>query len=300
MSQLLQKVLSLIESRNVLHYKKVRETQERFGQDYFDRAEQFLKHYNNLLANNNHDLEYAVECYFKMLDDFMYAQVDFLRTGKYMNTSFDEVNKAFYNNPEKAEYYMQGLLLSQFLWFHHYSIFSYFITQLGKYNLKGGIYLEIGGGHGLYIRNAINILTEFKEFDLIDISQTSIDLAKKINDSDKINYITGDVFDFHPEREYNFISMCEVLEHVEDPLALLQKLNTLLSKDGLAYITTPTNAPTIDHIYLFNNTTEIVELINRAGFKVLTQIEVPAENVSVEKAHQNKICVMYGAFITSK
>lgn len=300
MNKLLDKLLFLIEDRNALHSKKIKETQQQFDSKYFVQAESFLQKYMKILQDENKDLEYAVDCYFKMLEDFMYAQVDFFKTGKYMNTSFDQVNKEFYNNPEKNEYYMHGLLLSQFLWFHHYGIFAFFANNLNKYDTKDGSYLEIGGGHGLYISEAMDILTNFEMFDLVDISETSIALSKKMNAGKNIQYITKDVFDYHPNKKYSFISMCEVLEHVENPLELLKILKSLLKDDGVVYITTPTNAPTIDHIYLFNNKDEIVELIDKAGFNIIDEIEVPAENISVEKAHKNKVCVMYGAFLKLK
>ena len=134
-------------------------------------------------------------------------------------------------------------------------------------------------------------------FDMVDISPTSVEIAKRFIKSDKIHYLIKDIFDFNSSEKYDFISMCEVLEHVEDPLKLLNKLNYLLSPNGTAYITTPTNAPTIDHIYLFNNTDEIRGLIKSTGFIIEDEFETPVEQVSIQEAHKRKICVMYAAFI---
>lgn len=297
MSKILDSIISIIEEKNPLHVKKLKENQQRFDQDYFERAELFFADQMILLQRDGKDLDYAVDCYLRMLGDFVFEQINFYRSGKYSNDSFDAVNKAFYSNPEIAEYYMHGLLLSQFLWLHHYKIYSFFIENLNTYSKRTSSYLEIGGGHGLYTKEALNTLNPDTLIDLVDISQSSINLAKSFINSPGVNYHLSDIFDYDPGNKYDFISMCELIEHVEKPLDLLRKMKSLLSPGGTAYITTPTNAPTIDHIYLFNNSEEIRILLSEAGFSIENEIEVPAENVPVEVAHEKKICVMYGAFL---
>ena len=73
-------------------------------------------------------------------------------------------------------------------------------------------------------------------------------------------------------------------------LKLLKKLNDLLSEDGVLYFTTPTNAPAIDHIYLFNNVEEIRELARSAGFQIESEMPLISEDVSAEKAEKFKKC----------
>ena len=91
--------------------------------------------------------------------------------------------------------------------------------------------------------------------------------------------------------------MGEVLEHVEDPVALLTRLRTLLNDNGIIFITAPTNSPAIDHIYLFRNAQEIREVIGKANLTIVEDIGIYVEDVSIEVAEKLKITLMYGAFL---
>jgi len=223
--------------------------------------------------------------------------VAFMHTEKYSSSTFQEVNKRVYANPETMEYYMHGLLLSQFLWKHHYQILEYFIKELPAFKGQANNYLEIGAGHGLYLSMAMKVLDKKVKFSVVDISQTSINLAKNFTDVNRVDFMLSDISDFKGNARYAFITMGEVLEHVEDPLKLLSKLRELLDDDGAIFLTTPTNAPTIDHIYLFRNVTEIQALLKKAGFKILSEKQFPAENVSPERIEKLKITILYGAFL---
>lgn len=189
-----------------------------------------------------------------MTEDFTYEHIRFLETGEYSVTSFDDVEKRVYGNPEAMEYYINGVLLSQILWKHHYSMYSFFIDSFPKYKENVINYLEIGGGHGLFISEAIGSMGD-KDVNLnfLDVSSTSISVARSFIRNQKVKFINTDIMEFDPENNFDFISMGEVLEHVERPLEQLIKLHGLLNDEGHLFITTPTNAPAIDHIYLFNN-----------------------------------------------
>ena len=133
--------------------------------------------------------------------------------------------------------------------------------------------------------------------DLLDISKSSIDMARQFLNSDRVRYIQQDIFTFNPETKYDFITLGEVLEHVENPVNLLLAVAKLLSKDGKLFVTVPANAPSIDHIYLFNNADEIRDVIHAANFRIIDETTAYAEDVSKEKAEKFKVAMMYGAFL---
>ena len=238
--------------------------------DFHERANVFLNAYETLLSHESKNLDYSINCYLQMIADVNYESVQFMQTGEYTSKSFDEVNKRVYDNPAVMEYYMHGLLLSQFLWTHHYDILLYFndIIQRKKDSIKN--YLEVGGGHGLYISEAISIIGAGANYQVVDISKSSLEMARRMINNNSVTYTLTDVFEFFPDKKYDFITMGEVLEHVEDPVKLLEKLYELLDENGKVIITTPTNAPAIDHIYLFNNAEDIREVIRKAGFNICT------------------------------
>jgi 2-polyprenyl-3-methyl-5-hydroxy-6-metoxy-1,4-benzoquinol methylase len=295
-----QNVLSKIEVLDPLHYKKIKKDLEGLDDEFYKKADLFTDRFAKYLSIKNKTLDYGLDCYLKMIADVRVETMHFARTGEYTSKSFDEVNKRVYNNPEVMEYYMNGLLLSQFLWGHHYTILNYFTENLYGYRDKIHGYLEMGGGHGLYISQAISLLKSDTTFDLIDISPTSLEVCKSLIDNSKVNYILSDIYQVKQEKKYDFITMGEVMEHVEDPVALLKKLGELLNINGSIFITTPTNAPAIDHIFLFKNAEDIRRVIDEAGFKVTDEIGVYSEKVSKERAEKFKVAMLYAAFITKK
>jgi 2-polyprenyl-3-methyl-5-hydroxy-6-metoxy-1,4-benzoquinol methylase len=293
-------VLAKIEVLDPLHSKKISKDLEGFDDAFYQKADRFTERFAGYLKKKDKTLDYGIDCYLKMIADVRIETMHFVRTGEYTSKSFDEVNQRVYNNPDVMEYYMNGLLLSQFLWGHHYAILNYFTDNLPKYKDKIHHYLEMGGGHGLYISQAISLLKPGVKFDLIDISPTSIDASRSLIENDAVNYQLSDIFKIKAEKKYDFITMGEVMEHVEDPVALLSKLGELLKDGGSMFVTTPTNAPAIDHIYLFTNAEDIRAVIDKAGFRITDELGIYSEKVSKERAEKYKVAMMYAAFITKK
>lgn len=291
-------IIDQIAGKNPLHGKKLKKNQKKYDGAFLARAEEFLQKYEELLTNEEKTIDYAIECYLQMLADVNYESVQFMQTGVYSSNSFEEVNKRVYGNPEVMEYYMHGLLLSQFLWLHHYDILLYFnqIMHENSANIKE--YLEVGGGHGLYISEATHTLNTKANYDLVDISLSSLTIAKKMISYKNVNFIHSDVFKYFPDKKFDFITMGEVMEHVEDPIKLLKKLHSLLNNNGKLFITTPTNAPAIDHIYLFKNANDIRNVIKKAGFNIEKEACIYSEDLPEEIAEQYKISMMFAGLLT--
>lgn len=291
----LDHIIEYISERNFIHTRKLKKSLLTIGPDYDERAEAFFTKYENLLVREGKSLDYAIDSYLRFLADITAETIRFRETGNYTATSFDEVNRLVYENPDVMVYHMHALLLSQFLWKHHYEMFCFFSEEIAKQEPAVSRYLEIGGGHGLQLAEAIRILKPDTQFKLVDISPTSLDIARRMVESDRLEFILSDIFRYEPGFKFDFITMGEVLEHVEDPLSLLCRVSDLLTEDGTLFITTPTNAPTIDHIYLFRNAGEIRELIHKAGLTIASEFSRYAENVTPEFAEEHKITLHYGA-----
>ncbi|MDB5086951.1 MAG: Methyltransferase protein [Mucilaginibacter sp.] len=297
MEQAINYIYNKIEAVNPIHSKKLKKNIAFFDERYDELADAFFKKYLHILQLQNKTLDYAIDCYLQMIADVNSETIEFLRTGKYTSSTFDEVNNRVYARPETMEYYMHGLIMSQFLWRHHYQMLDYFINTLPGYLNKTKSYLEIGVGHGLYLSKALEILDDKTILTAVDISTTSITLAKSFINDDRIAYKLENIYDLDNGEKFDFITLGEVLEHVENPLQLLFKIHDLLSDDGVLFFTTPTNAPAIDHIYLFNNVSEIQALVKAAGFEIESEKSFLSEEVSPEKAEKFKIAILYGAFV---
>ena len=299
MENLFQQILDRITELNPMHGKKLKKSVKSLGPDYFNKAEEFYQKYNRILISNGKTIEFGIDCYLHMCNDMLFEQLRFIETGKYSNSSFDEVNKNVYDNPAVMEYHMNGLLMSEMLWHHHYKVYTFFKENFKNHLPSINRYLEIGGGHGLFTQEAVNDLPN-AIIDVVDISKSSIELSKQFVSGGSVNYYLKDVYEYHTNEKYDFIVMGEVLEHVEDPVALLKKLNSLLNNNGKAFISTPTNAPTIDHVYLFRNRKDVVDVIEKAGFEVDVESCIYAEDLPSETAEEMKITMMYAAFLKEK
>lgn len=298
MNNYFTQILEIIKDQNPIHYKRLKKMLSEQDSEFKTRAEKFFAQYLNYLNKNGKDLNYGVNCYLKMLSDIAYEHIKFLEKGKYSSTSFEEVQQRVYSNPEVMEYYMHGLLLSQFLWEQHYQILKFFTKGIMQRRQQIYKYLEIGAGHGLYISEAINLLDKNTSFDLVDISETSLSMSKEfIAEKNRVNFYKEDIYLYDKVNYYDFVTMGEVLEHVEKPLELLIKINSLLCNGGEAFITTPTNAPAIDHITLFNNVQEIRDLLTDANLLIIEEVVLPSEKVTEEVANELKITILYGAFV---
>jgi 2-polyprenyl-3-methyl-5-hydroxy-6-metoxy-1,4-benzoquinol methylase len=297
MDPLLRQIIAQIDLRNPVHAKKLKKNLDGAGDEYFARAALFLNRYEKFTRGIGKNLDYGIECYLRVVADVMHEQMRFITTGEYSSKSFEDVQRRVYDNPGVMEYYMHGLMLSHFLWLHHYKVLSFFIRTLPRYRGRVSNYLEIGGGHGLYISEALEVLSNGVSFEVLDISESSLAMARQFVDDRKVCFILGDIYSFEPGKRYDFITMGEVLEHVENPLGLLVRLHDLLSNQGHLFITAPTNAPAIDHIYLFRSVEEIRGVIRAAGLEIVDEISLCAEAVSLEKAERLKLTVIYGAFL---
>ena len=263
------------------------------------RARLFFGRYVAYLESAGRTLDFGLECFRRLRASVQEERIKFLRSGRYANESFADVNRAVYGNPEMMQSYIHGLAFAQFLWPEQYRRFSFFCENLDAYRDSIDSYLEVGGGHGLYVMEASQRLRPRTRFDVVDISTSSLELAKGVATDPRIHYQLTDIFDLPDRPQYDFITMGEVLEHVERPRELLAKIRTLLSDRGHAYITTPANAPMVDHIYLFRSADEIRAMLHESGFSIEREVTQYAADLPVERCIALKTPLMFGAFVAN-
>jgi SAM-dependent methyltransferase len=269
----------------------------RMDGEFFGRAEQSLARFERFLSAKHKTLDYGIDCHLKLRTAMIEERKDFLRSGRYASSSFAEVEQRVYSNPEIMEYYMYGLVFSQFFWQEQYARLEFFRSELPSYRDRIGSYLELGGGHGIYISCAAEILDSGTHFELIDISPTSMELARVMSASDRIQYHLCNVFDYPEDRKFDLVAAGEILEHLEEPRRLLAKIRALLTLRGRAFISTPVNAPTVDHIHLFHNTQEIRDLLGSEGFVIESEATRYAEDLPEIKAQKLRVAQMFAAFV---
>lgn len=301
MKDYLNLIMEKIQETNPFQYKSLTKHLNSVDDGFKNLANNYLEKYLFVLSEMGISFDEAVSAYDEMSKSILKEQIYFLKHKKYRYSTISEAEENVYSNLKFMTNYMIGVAFSQFLWKNHSDMFNFFKDYIKEY--KGKKYLEVGPGHGLFFQEAINS-DNFETYLGVDISGASLKITKsiieKLSDNNKYELINKNVMDFNTDDKFDFITMGEVLEHVEEPERLLMKLNSILSKDGRAYISTCANAPVIDHIYLFNNVNEIREMIVNSGFEIESEIIISNDNIPEDQWEKERSNISYAAILKNK
>lgn len=265
--------------------------------------ERFLDAYKPVFQFFSLDAHGLADIYCEMVGEMLHARLEFLRSGTYGKGSAAKIDQELYQNPAWMMKQLLGLALSHFTWRHHYQLLKFYREISGciehkEYNL------EIGSGHGLYTQALLANNVGWASFDILDISPTALQLTRQVLESivpaekmQNVSFCQNDVIHWESNKKYDFITMGEVLEHVEAPEVLLRALKKRLSKDGKVFITTCANSPSPDHVYHFQRIQEIRELIYEAGFSIVRELVAPSVDKPLAYMEENKLDVSYAAVL---
>jgi 2-polyprenyl-3-methyl-5-hydroxy-6-metoxy-1,4-benzoquinol methylase len=284
-----------------LQKKKIEEYLSNRNNEFMEEFELFLIQYCSYLNHNNVSLKYGIDAYLKMCNDMFKCQIKFMRSGKYPISLSDEAYRDVYSNKSQMLSYMVGLALSQYLWDTHYQMFSHLREELSKNRNKIKNYLEIGPGHGLFLKSALDILNNDVSMTAVDISPISMDISKSIIDyfypKKNVRFINQDMLKLDLDSQCDFIVMGEVIEHVQKPQLLLRKINKLLGENGIAFLSTCVNCPAIDHVYHFKTIEEIREMFKNCGLDIYSERVLPVENLDMKEVIKQKVTINYSAIV---
>ncbi|MBF0186987.1 MAG: class I SAM-dependent methyltransferase [Magnetococcales bacterium] len=241
-----------------------------FGSRWQASFEQFL----SKVMQSPDEKEKAVNGYVRFALDIMRLQKQFEKTGAYPEKSFDQARADVYDNAEYMQTaYLPGLLLSHFLWPHHYRQQLFFETAFLNIMRRQGAqrFLDCGTGTGY---NACRILDTLPEttgraFDISPHSKAHAEQqAEALGVGSRLTVDLQNLITDPPDETTDWLISIEVLEHLEEPVAFLKALRGLLNKEGKAFITAAINAAEADHITLYRSTDGVAEQILEAGFAI--------------------------------
>jgi len=296
------KIIQLTVASSPFQRKKLEQHLSRMDARFFARAEEFASSYSGYLQSQGIPLDYAVKAYLDMCSSMMKCQIEFMKTGSYRTTNHDQAFDEVYSSPERMKPYMIALAISQFLWPTHYRIYEAFENAIREHAPTVGAYLEIGPGHGLYLHKAIQYLPPRAAVHAVDISPVSTEITKSIityfhPDIANATFWTGDILSHETPIRYDFITMGEVLEHVNEPDRLLARLDQLLSDAGTAFVTTSINSPAVDHVYHFKSVEDVRVMIRAAGLEIGNEQVLPVEDLPMAEIVAKKITINYSAVL---
>jgi SAM-dependent methyltransferase len=217
----------------------------------------------------------AIHGYAAFALDAMRSQKFFETNGRYRWTTLQDIEERYYENSDyMLNNYLPGMVLSHYLWPHHFRLLSFFRTEVLT-NLKAApsVFYDVGIGTGLYSRELLRAFPQVQGKGF-DISPYPIEFTRRLlrgfgleerYDTVLENIFTTDL----PTTSADFLVSQEVLEHLEDPERFIGILHSLTKPGGRAYITAAINAGHSDHIYLFRSPEEVQDMLTKAGWRIL-------------------------------
>lgn len=257
---------------------------------------QEVEDYLSFLIQDEMEREYIADAYLTIVNDTFLEELRFRETGNYRFSSFAEAQEVVYDNHDYMSRYMIGLALSSFWWSNHTKMRRFFQQQLSGLSQKSGLYREIGPGHGMYFLESLRH-GNFKKYEGIDISSTSVEMTRKIVNSSffgsfpNVEIIHGDFLDGTELVPADVLVMGEVLEHVENPGAFLQRAYQTTSDDSFFFMTTCINAPAIDHLYNPGSIENLESLFADYGFFVQDRCIVPRDGATLEDCVNDRLAI---------
>jgi 2-polyprenyl-3-methyl-5-hydroxy-6-metoxy-1,4-benzoquinol methylase len=296
----LDQLLNEIALKDKLHSKKITANVSFLKEHYPDQLKELTVLIENYFKSLHLTTQRIADDYLKMIRDMRSEGLFFHKHGKYRCENQQIANEYVYSRPEVMSYYMTALLVSQIMWKHHFNMLMCFqrnlnLLVLDRTNIS---ILDVGPGHGFFSFLVKKEFPSYEKIDIVDISETSLEMTKAIlgYDFDKIHYFRKDIFEYNDSDKYDLIVLGEVLEHLDYPKDILIKLSQLLTPSGLLWITTPTNSPALDHVYLFNNKEEVIELVEKSQLQIVQCFNFFAEEVDEPTALKNKVTDLVGLF----
>lgn len=234
-----------------------------------------------------HEAVEAVTSYRWLCYELLREEHFFRRHGHYRYATVREVRESGIFEEPRVTHYQRGLLLTQVLWQNHARIAETYVRDFLERRGPRERLLEVGPGHGLFLAMAGTRLSgDVAGWDISDamLRYTGQNLASL--------GVRGATLAHHDIREgpldgtFDLVVASELLEHVEDPGAVLRSLRGLLSEDGRIFLNVPVNSPAPDHIYLWRSPEEFFGFVTENGFTPLSTRTFPLTGTTEERARE--------------
>jgi 2-polyprenyl-3-methyl-5-hydroxy-6-metoxy-1,4-benzoquinol methylase len=225
-------------------------------------------------------------------------EIYFHRNERYRLSTFAEANSEVYSNIQYMGRYVNGLLLSQLLWYNHAATLEMFLNRvLGTFSQPFD-YLEVGPGHGLMVffaaRSALSRALEAWDVSAVSLRETRAALTR-LAVPKPVTLSLADISSAPTSaKTFDLVVISEVLEHLEAPGEALCFLRGALSDHGRMFINVPLNSPSPDHIYLLSNPDEVISLVEGANLRVESIELFATQATEIPRAVANKVSISAG------
>jgi 2-polyprenyl-3-methyl-5-hydroxy-6-metoxy-1,4-benzoquinol methylase len=228
-----------------------------------------------LSGRDAHEFDCAVSGFVEFCDEFLLGQLELARTGAYSCKSFSDAEASVYSDAVVMKRYLNSLLLSYAFWLNHNILLGFFRDDfVGSLPVNGRV-VEVPTGNGLFL-SVFSGKRPGWNCEGYDLSEHAVGFARRVlrANGGRARFEVRDVFDIPDTACYDAIVCGELLEHLEDPYALLDKLSRILAPGGRLFLTTAIFAYSPDHIWLFRNAREVREMLGKR-FSIENELVLP-------------------------
>jgi len=241
---------------------------------FAELADPMLLWAEHYLGNGWQDL--LIDGYCQFVVDVNRSQMAYEKRGGYEFLAYDEVRGQTYDSTDFMSAYHWGVYVTTFGWGHHVRLYEFFrdefLARLATDDQPRTL-IDLGAGSGIWHMLALGRLPGWTAT-AVDISPTSVQLsnemAARIGITDKVQHICGDALAFRPQDTPADAGIsCFLMEHLEQPQALLENLAAGLGDRAWAFVTCALTAAETDHIFEFRRESEPQRMAEDAGFRVV-------------------------------
>ncbi len=247
------------------------------GDQWLATLDDHMENFAGYLAETGGSIDDAVEGFVEMTLETIRLQQNFFKTGKF-NTldDYDDQADVYQDRDLMVRRYLPGLYLAQLLWKNHYQKLRFFTDRVVPEAQSADRAFDVGAGPGTF---GLTLASRYPELavtfnDISPFSEEMITaLAKR---KTGIDFLPGDFLKLDVTRPYDFVVFSEVVEHLSDPGAGMDKLLDVVAADGKVFFSTATNAAFYDHTIIYESVAEIRSMIKDHGFDIEFDEEVMA------------------------
>lgn len=227
------------------------------------------------LPSSDGGLDHAIEAFAMTSIEFLRLQARFRQTGRYARGSAADLVDDLYGDAEEMNgYYLDGLAMTYALWPNHARLLGILRDEFIPLLKADSTVVEIGPGHGML---GWFVVSEGPGVTYVgvDISEHSLEFTRRAFErrgvpASTARFMAGDATELAQSGvpDAHAVVCCEVLEHVDDPAAILNGIRSHLDLDGHTFLSTVANLEAIDHVYLFHTADEIRATIDGTGLRI--------------------------------
>ena len=209
------------------------------------------------------DIPKAVKAYCDFSMEAMRLQAEFAKTLKYAPAV-----EPYHDDKYMTDVYLPALLLSNYLWPHHYQVLQWFYANAIPSMRAAHRFCDVGTGTGFYSKELLVALGGIQGHGF-DISKASVRYANGLMRKwDVARRWDATVGEIEPGAFDAFLCV-ELLEHLSFPNVFLRGLRYAMIPGAVGFVTAALDAANRDHIFLYRTAGEVWAHLETAGFTVL-------------------------------